>query len=48
MAQSVKCPTLGLGSGLDLGGREFGPYVGLHAGQGVCLKKKEKKDKALA
>ena len=30
-AQSVKCPTLGFGSGHDLIVREFKPHVRLHA-----------------
>ena len=30
VAQSVKCPTLGFGSGRDLAVREFKPHVGLH------------------
>ena len=31
MAQSIKCPTLGLGSGHDLKVQEFEPHIGLCA-----------------
>lgn len=34
----VKCPSLDLGSGLDVRGHEFKSCVGLHAGHGAYLK----------
>ena len=37
VAQSVKYPTLGLGSGHDLTVRGIEPHVGLHAGSGARL-----------
>ena len=36
VAQSVKCPTLGFGSGHDPMGGEIEPHVGLCAQQGAC------------
>ena len=38
MAQSVKCPTLDLGSSHDLRGLEIQPCVALHAQHGFCLR----------
>ena len=37
VAQSVKCLTLGFGSGHDLMGQEIKPHIKLPAQQGVCL-----------
>ena len=49
VAQSVKCPTHDLSSGLDVSqGHEFEPSTGLHAACGAYLeKKKEKKGSSL-
>ena len=48
VAQSVRHPTLDLGSGLDLSVLSSSPVLGfgLHAGHGTYLKKKKKKKTA--